>query len=36
MMKTLSEANADLDIFVRCTRGIDNKANPHDWSRTLL
>jgi hypothetical protein len=32
MMKTLSQANADLDIFVRCTRGIDNKANPHDWS----
>jgi hypothetical protein len=32
-MKSLSEAGGDLDIFVCCTRGIDNKANPSDWSQ---
>ena len=32
MAKTLSEAGGDLDIFVRCARGINNEANPFNWS----
>jgi hypothetical protein len=34
-MKTLSTGSGDLDILVRCTRGINNKANPHDWSESM-
>jgi hypothetical protein len=34
MTKTLSEAGEDLDILVRCSKGLNNTANPSDWSET--
>jgi hypothetical protein len=33
LQKTLSQASEDLDVFVRCARGLPNNANPNDWMR---
>ena len=29
--KTLSQIHGDLDLSVRCVKGIDNEANPYNW-----